>query len=40
LLDAIDRGDPLRADADSLTAEIQAALLTVPTVSAAEETVR
>ena len=41
LLDAIDRGDPLRADADSLTAVIQAALLvTVPTPPAAEETVR
>lgn len=41
LLDAIDRGDPLRRDADSLTAVIQAALLvTVPASSAAEETVR
>ena len=41
LLDAIDRGDPLRADADTLTAAIQAALLvTLPTSPAAEETVR
>ena len=40
LLDAIDRGDLLRADADSLTATIQAALLAAPTSQSAEETVR
>ena len=41
LLDSIDPGDPVRADADSLTAVIQAALLvTVPTSPSAEETVR
>ena len=41
ILDAIDRGDPMRRDADTLTATIQAALLvTVPTSSAAEEATR
>ena len=41
LLDAIDRGDPLRGDADSLTAAIQTALLaTVPTSPTAEEAAR
>ena len=41
ILEAIDRGDPLRRDADTLTATIQAALLvTVPTSPAAEEAAR
>ena len=40
-LDAIDRGDPLRRDAETLTASIQGALLaTVPTSSPAEEAAR
>jgi tetratricopeptide (TPR) repeat protein len=40
-LDAIDRGDPLRRDADTLIASIQGALLaTVPTSPPAEEAAR
>jgi hypothetical protein len=40
-LDAIDRGDPLRRDAETLIASIQSALLaTVPTSSSAEEVAR
>ena len=40
-LDAIDRGDPLRRDAETLMASIQGALLaTVPTSPAAEEAAR
>ena len=40
-LDAIDRGDPLRRDAETLIASIQNALLApVPTSSAAEEAAR
>lgn len=40
-LDAIDRGDPLRRDAETLIASIQGALLaTVPTASTAEEAAR
>ena len=41
LLDSIDRGDPLRADADTLTAAIQTTLLaTVPVSPTAGEAVR
>lgn len=41
MLDAIDGGDPMRRDADTLTATIQAALLvTVPTSPAVEEAAR
>jgi hypothetical protein len=41
ILAAIDRGDPMRRDADTLTATIQAALLvTVPTSPATEEATR
>ena len=40
-LDAVDRGDPLRRDAETLIASIQGALLaTVPTSPAAEEAAR
>ena len=40
-LDAIDRGDPLRRDAETLVASIQGALLaTLPTAPAAEEAAR
>jgi hypothetical protein len=40
VLDEIDRGDPLRGEADTLTAAIQAALLATPTSPAAEESAR
>lgn len=41
LLESIDRGDPLRGDADALTAAIQTTLLaTVPVASTAGEAVR
>ena len=40
LLDAIDSGDPLRADADELTATIQAALLAAPVPTSRGEPAR
>jgi tetratricopeptide (TPR) repeat protein len=40
VLDEIDRGDPLRDDALTLTAAIQSALLATPHTSAAEEAAR